>query len=49
MASTGDILEKAGIIRNDRDIWSWDGSRIEGYSPTPRTEVTIVALTPELF
>lgn len=49
MASTGDILEKAGIIRNDRDIWSWDGSRIEGCSPNPRTEVTIVALTPEIF
>jgi len=41
MAATADILEKAGIIRNDRDIISWDGSRIMGVSPTPRTDITL--------
>jgi len=41
MAATADILEKAGIIRNDRDIISWDGSRIMGVSPNPRTEITL--------
>ena len=43
MAATADILEKAGIIRNDRDIISWDGSRIMGSSPNPRAEITIRA------
>jgi Holliday junction resolvase RusA-like endonuclease len=41
MAATADILEKAGVIRNDRDIVSWDGSRIMGTSPNPRAEVNI--------
>jgi Holliday junction resolvase RusA-like endonuclease len=41
MAATADILEKAGVIRNDRDIISWDGSRIAGTSPHPRAEITI--------
>jgi Holliday junction resolvase RusA-like endonuclease len=36
MAATADILEKAGLIHNDRDIISWDGSRIVGVSPHPR-------------
>lgn len=43
MAATADILEKAGIIRNDRDIISWDGSRIMGSSPNPRAEIVIRA------
>lgn len=29
LQATGDILERAGIIENDRDIVSWDGSYIE--------------------
>ncbi len=44
MAATADILEKAGIIRDDRNIVSWDGSRILGVSPNPRTEINIRAL-----
>jgi len=44
MAATADILEKSGIITNDRNIVSWDGSRIMGVSPNPRAEITIKAL-----
>lgn len=29
LQATGDVLERAGIIENDRDIVSWDGSYIE--------------------
>lgn len=43
MAATADILEKAGIVKNDRDIISWDGSRIMGTSPNPRAEIVIRA------
>jgi Holliday junction resolvase RusA-like endonuclease len=41
MAATADILEKAGVIGDDREIISWDGSRIMGVSPNPRAEITI--------
>ena len=41
MAATADILEKAGIIRNDRDIVSWDGSRIMGKDKYPRVDIYI--------
>jgi Holliday junction resolvase RusA-like endonuclease len=44
MAATADILEKAGVISDDREIVSWDGSRIMGTSPNPRAEITIKAL-----
>jgi Holliday junction resolvase RusA-like endonuclease len=41
-AATADILEKAGIIENDRLIVSWDGSRIMGIDrENPRAEITI--------
>lgn len=40
--ATGDILQKAGVIANDKDIISWDGSRIAGIDKdNPRTEVEI--------
>jgi len=46
--ATGDILEKAKIIANDRDIVSWDGSRIE--DETSRLDagvrITITEVTP---
>lgn len=45
MAGTADILEKAGIIENDRQIVSWDGSRIMGKSEEPRVEIVITPLT----
>lgn len=42
---TGDLLQAAGIIANDRDIVSWDGSRIMGLDPdTPRAEITVQAM-----
>ena len=44
LQATADILEKATIIGNDREIISWDGSRIMGVSPEPRVEITIKAL-----
>ena len=41
LQATADILEKAGVIANDRNIVSWDGSRIMGVSRNPRAEITI--------
>jgi Holliday junction resolvase RusA-like endonuclease len=50
MAATHDILEKAGVIDNDRNIVSVDGSRIMGISlKEPRTEVIIKQLQKTLF
>ena len=49
MAATADILEKAGILKNDRDIVSWDGSRIMGVSPEPRTEIVITSVDRQLW
>lgn len=39
--ATGDILEAAGILVNDKQITSWGTSAILGLSETPRTEITI--------
>lgn len=41
LQATADILEAAGIIANDRDIVSFDGSRIMGKSHQPRAEIEI--------
>ena len=41
--SVGDCLEKAEIIKNDRQIKSWDGSRVYRDKDNPRT---IVEITP---
>ena len=42
LQATGDILEAAGLIVNDRLIVSWDGSRIVGLDKeSPRAEITI--------
>ncbi len=41
LQATADILEKAGVISDDREIASWDGSRIMGVGPEPRAEITI--------
>jgi len=49
MAATADILEKAGVIRNDRDIVSWDGSRIMGVSHNPRVEIVITSMDSKLY
>jgi Holliday junction resolvase RusA-like endonuclease len=46
--ATADILEAAGVIKNDRDIVSWDGSRIIGVDKkNPRTEITIREISEE--
>lgn len=44
--ATGDILEKAGIIENDRLIEHWDGSRIVIDKNNPGVEITITEITP---
>jgi Holliday junction resolvase RusA-like endonuclease len=42
MESTADILEKGGIIANDKFIESWDGTRIMGVDPeNPRVEIEV--------
>jgi Holliday junction resolvase RusA-like endonuclease len=42
LQATADILEAAGIIENDRDIVSLDGSRIMGVDKeNPRAEIRI--------
>lgn len=43
--ATADILEKAGIIDNDKNIIHWDGSRIMGVDKdNPRVEIDIVQI-----
>lgn len=40
--ATGDILEKSKIIANDRNIVSWENSKIIGIDEeNPRVEITI--------
>jgi Holliday junction resolvase RusA-like endonuclease len=47
LQGSADLLEKAGIIENDRQIESWDGSRIMGIDKNaPRAELTITEITP---
>lgn len=47
LQATSDILEKAGIIENDRLIEHYDGSRIVGVDKEfPRVEITIEEVTP---
>ena len=42
LQATADILEKARVIDNDKNIISFDGSRIIGVDKTnPRTEIII--------
>ncbi len=42
MGATADILQAAGIIDDDKNIVSWDGSRIAGVDKErPRVEITI--------
>lgn len=45
LSASHDIIEKAGIIDNDRNIVSVDGSKIMGFDKAnPRAEITIVSL-----
>jgi Holliday junction resolvase RusA-like endonuclease len=48
LQGTSDLLEKAKIIANDRNIFSYDGSRIMGLSDEPRVEV-VITKREELF
>ncbi len=42
MQATADILEKAGVYDNDRQIKSWDGTRIMGIDKhNPRADIII--------
>jgi hypothetical protein len=36
-----DLLEKRGVVANDRLIMSWDGSRLLKDSANPRVELTL--------
>ncbi len=45
MQATADILEKSRILVNDRQIVSWDGSRIVGIDrEAPRAEIWLSLL-----
>lgn len=44
LESVGDMLEMAGVITNDRQVESWDGSRIRARSDEPRLELQVVNL-----
>lgn len=45
LAATSDILEKAGVVGNDRDFVRVDGSEIVGVDKDrPRVEITITKL-----
>jgi len=41
MQGLADLLEKRGIIANDRLIVSWDGSRLAVDRDRPRVEITL--------
>lgn len=43
-AATADILQKAGIISNDKLIEHWDGSRRVFGTPNPRVDIFIMGL-----
>lgn len=48
MAATHDILEGCGVILNDEQIKSVDGTRIVGKDPKPRVEITVEPFTEEM-
>jgi Holliday junction resolvase RusA-like endonuclease len=45
MAALGDALQKARIIGNDRQIESWDGTRLLVDAVRPRVEVEVRVMT----
>ena len=48
LQATADILEKARVIENDKNIVSFDGSKIAGIDKAnPRCEITIEGGTNE--
>lgn len=44
MQALADALERAGVVKNDRLIGSWDGSRLRKDAAHPRVEVTVAKL-----
>ena len=44
LAAAGDMLQHAGVVKNDRLIRSWDGSRLEKDAERPRLELLITPL-----
>lgn len=46
ISAAGDLLQYAGVIKNDRLIRSWDGSRLECDPTNPRVEILITPLEP---
>jgi Holliday junction resolvase RusA-like endonuclease len=50
MAATADILQRGGIVKDDKNIVSWDHSRIAmETSSNPRVEITIRPLESKLW
>ena len=41
-----DLLEKRGVLVNDRQIVSWDGSRLLKDAANPRVEIELTEVTP---
>jgi len=41
LAATSDLMEYVGVVLNDKQIKSVDGSRIMGKDPEPRVEITL--------
>lgn len=39
-----DLLEKRGVVANDKWIQSWDGSRLAKDKANPRVELTLTPL-----
>jgi len=42
LAAVGDMLQKTKVIKNDRQIVSWDGSRLDHDKENPRIEIMIM-------
>lgn len=43
-----DLLEKRGVIPNDKQIAQWDGSRLRKDALNPRVEVVLTIIAPEV-
>lgn len=45
LSATGDALQRAGVIKNDSQIESWDGSRKLIDRKNPRVELTLTEMS----
>lgn len=48
MQALADALEKAGVVENDRQILSWDGSRLAKDADNPRIELDVTPMLSEV-